>query len=171
MIMREQVVYVSLGSNIEPQDNLRAAVRLLGQLATIKAVSSVYRTAPQGYAEQPDFLNMAVCLTTLLSPAAFRAEVIDRIEQTLKRARDPDNKNAPRTIDLDISLWNSDILDYGAKPWHVPEPDIVRFAHVAVPLAEIAPDYVHPETGETLAQIAGRLDSSGIQRKGQVSNL
>lgn len=159
------IAYVSLGSNIAPEANLKAAVNLLRKRCTVLAISPVYRTPPQGYAEQADFLNMAVKLTTTLTPEQFKQRIIGSIERELKRVRDPNNKNAPRTIDLDISLWGDESFDYGDKPWHVPERDIVRFAHVAVPLADIAPDYIHPETGDTLQTIAARLDSSGMKRE------
>lgn len=166
--MPEHTVFVSLGSNIRPEENLAAAVRLLRECCRVLAVSAVYRTAPQGDTRQADFLNMAVRLQTPLNAEDFKTQVIGEIERQLGRVRDPLNKNAPRTIDLDISLWDDAAFDYGEKPWHVPEPDILRFAHVAVPLAELAPDYVHPETGQTLAQIAAGLDSSGVQREARV---
>lgn len=162
--MPDNVVYVSIGSNITPEENLRAAVRLLRERCHVLALSSVYRTPPQGYTDQADFLNMAVKLKTDLPPTAFKTRITGEIEAALGRTRDPQNKNAPRTIDLDISLWNDEVFDYGAKPWHVPEPDILRFAHVAVPLAELAPDYVHPENGQTLAQIATSLDRQTVHR-------
>lgn len=164
MTLPEALVYVSLGSNIDPERNLAAAVKLLRAKAKVLAVSSRYRTAPQGFTVQADFLNMAVKLTTPLTPAVFKTQVLEGIEHTLKRVRDPLNKNAPRTIDLDISLWGTAIFDYGHKPWHVPDKDILRFAHVALPLAEIAPDYVHPEMGQTLTQIAAGFAKEGIQR-------
>lgn len=158
------LVFLSLGSNILPEQNLRRAVRLLRTHCHLIALSPVYQTPAQGDTHQADFLNMAVQLTTTLSPAAFKTQVIAEIEQRLGRVRDPHNKNAPRTIDLDIALWNREVLDYGDRPWHVPDPDITRFAHVAVPLAEIAPDYIHPETGQTLAAIAGAFNTATIKR-------
>jgi 2-amino-4-hydroxy-6-hydroxymethyldihydropteridine diphosphokinase len=157
-------VFVSLGSNIEPEANLAQAVRLLRERCHVLAASSVYRTPPQGYVYQPDFLNMAVKLTTSLAPADFKTDVLDVIEHLLGRQRDPHNKNAPRTIDLDISLWGDAVFEYGDKPWRVPDPDIVRFAHVALPLAELAPTFIHPLEGKTLAQIAARFSTEGIQR-------
>jgi 2-amino-4-hydroxy-6-hydroxymethyldihydropteridine diphosphokinase len=162
--MPESVACISLGSNIEPEKHLCEAVRLLRQNSIVLAVSSAYRTAPQGDTHQADFLNMAVQLQTDLTPAAFKSEIIADIERALGRVRDPNNKNAPRTIDLDISLWNDEVLDYGTKPWHIPEPDILCFAHVAVPLAEIAPDYIHPEVHESLFNIAKRLQPESVQR-------
>jgi len=160
----ESEVYISLGSNIEPEKNLSQAVHLLRSKSNVLATSSVYRTAPEGYRDQPDFLNTAVKLTTSLTPESFKSDVLDWIERALGRIRDPNNKNAPRTIDLDISLWGDGVFEYGTKPWRVPEPDIIRFAHVVIPLAEIAPDLVHPTEGVTLNEIAGRFDKHGIKR-------
>ena len=166
MTSPESIVYVSLGSNIAPEKNLVEAVKLLREHCTVLALSSVYLTAPQGYTEQADFLNMAVKLKTSLSPAAFKTQVLDRIERKLGRVRDPDNKNAPRTIDLDIALWGDENLEYGEKPWRVPDADILRFAHVAIPLAEITPDTAHPVEGKTLAEITERFSEEGIRRIG-----
>jgi 2-amino-4-hydroxy-6-hydroxymethyldihydropteridine diphosphokinase len=155
---KSATVYISLGSNIEPAENLRIAVSLLADACRMEKISSAYITPPQGFAEQDDFWNVAVKVTTELNPITLKHQVLDVIEQKLKRIRDPHNKNAPRTIDLDISLWNNDVFDYGEKPWHIPDPDILRFAHVVIPLAEIAPDYVHPLETVTLAQIAAQYD-------------
>ncbi len=161
--MSEHHVFVSLGSNIDPEHNLIQAVHLLGQQTQIIAYSTVYRTPPQGFTDQADFLNMAVQLQTNKTPEEFKSAVLTGIEQQLKRVRDPLNKNAPRTIDLDIALWDNLSFDYGDKPWHVPDQDILRFAHVAVPLAEIAPDYIHPENGQSLTAIAARFDKAAMQ--------
>lgn len=162
--MTEHVAYVTLGSNIDPHANLIAAIAHLRRHDPDLICSPVYRTPPQGYADQPDFYNMAVRLVTALDPAALKESVLAPVEMALGRVRDPHNKNAPRTIDLDIALWDESALTYGAKPWRIPDPDILRFAHVAIPLADLAPDYRYPETGETLAQIAARLDCAGMQR-------
>jgi 2-amino-4-hydroxy-6-hydroxymethyldihydropteridine diphosphokinase len=156
--------YVSLGSNIEPGTNLKRAIELLGKKGTVRVISSAYRTAPQGFVEQADFLNMAVCVETSLDPFTFKKDVLDWVEHELGRVRDPQNKNAPRTIDLDISLWDSAIFEYGDKPWRVPDPDILKFAHVAIPLAEIAPDYIHPVEHITLTEIAARFNDSVFER-------
>lgn len=153
-------VYLSLGSNIEPEKNLRRAVQLLREVCTVLAISSAYRTPPQGFINQPDFLNMAVKIHTSLTPEAFKTQVIDMIEKQLKRRRDPSNKNAPRTIDLDISLWGDAAFRYGSKPWCVPDEAILHYAHVVLPLAEIAPDFVHAQFGLCLKDIAARFDTS-----------
>jgi 2-amino-4-hydroxy-6-hydroxymethyldihydropteridine diphosphokinase len=153
------IVYLSLGSNIDPQANLIRAIRLLRQKVDVLAVSDAYRTPPEGFREQDDFLNAAVQIATDLSPITLKRDVLDWIEQELGRVRDPLNKNAPRTIDLDISLWGEAALEYGEKPWRVPDPDIVRFAHVALPLAQIAPDALHPTERIRLREIAARFSA------------
>jgi len=153
-------VYISLGSNIDPEANLKRAIDLIKQHCTVLAVSQAYRTPPQSFTNQADFLNLAVKLSTDLDAITLKHSVMDLIERELKRVRDPNNKNAPRTIDLDISLWNTDVFDYGEKPWHIPDPDILRFAHVALPLAEIAPDYQHPTEKVTLSNLARRFSET-----------
>ena len=155
----KNIVYVSLGSNIEPETNIIAATDLLRRYTTTLGHSSVYRTLPQGFSEQAPFLNMAVKLHTTRTPLQFKTEVIDRIEASLKRVHDRHNKNAPRTIDLDISLWNEEVIEYGEKPWAIPDGDIVRYAYVAIPLAELAPDYLHPLAGKPLREIAASFDA------------
>jgi 2-amino-4-hydroxy-6-hydroxymethyldihydropteridine diphosphokinase len=156
--------FLSLGSNIQPEKHLAQAVRLLAAKVVIVSVSSLYRTPPRGFTNQADFFNAAVNIQTSLSPITLKKSVLDWIEQELGRVRDPGNKNAPRTIDLDISLWDDAILIYGDKPWHIPDPDILRFAHVAIPLAELAPDYIHPAERLTLAVIASRFNATAFQR-------
>ena len=157
-------VYISLGSNIDPAANLKRAVKLISQRCTLLAVSHAYRTPPQGFTDQADFLNLAVKVTTDLDAITLKRSVLDWIERELKRVRDPNNKNAPRTIDLDISLWNDSILEYGDKPWRIPDKDILRYAHVALPLAEIAPDYLHPTEKITLSEIAARFSDAQFQQ-------
>lgn len=147
-------VVVALGSNVHKEENLPAAVRLLGQLCRLVAVSAVYETAPAGQPDQPTFFNAAALVETDLDAARFKAEVLRQVEQQLQRERTAD-KNAPRTIDADLILFNQEVFDLGAR--HVPDPDLLHYLHVAVPVADLAPDLLHPETGESLAHIAGRL--------------
>lgn len=158
------IAYLSLGSNISPKENIAHAVDLLRHRTTVLCISPVYSSPPQGFAEQERFLNMAVKIHTWRSPSDFKSAVIDHIEAELHRVRDPQNKNAPRTIDLDISLWNDEVLEYGSKPWRIPDGDITRFAHVAVPLADIAPNYVHPSEGRSLREVAAAFDASQLRR-------
>ncbi|MFN8459651.1 MAG: 2-amino-4-hydroxy-6-hydroxymethyldihydropteridine diphosphokinase [Anaerolineae bacterium] len=162
------VAYLSLGSNIEPEANLPAAVRLLTQLTTLAAISSVWETAPLGVTSQANFLNAAAVVETDLTASALKEEVLEAIERQLGRVRQAD-KNAPRPIDLDIMLFNEDILEVGQR--HIPDPEIIERAFVAIPLAEIAPHYRHPELGQTLAKIASRFETSGMRLRPEVSRV
>ncbi|HNS03038.1 MAG TPA: 2-amino-4-hydroxy-6-hydroxymethyldihydropteridine diphosphokinase [Anaerolineae bacterium] len=154
------VAYLSLGSNLDKEHNLPQAVRLLAGHGRLLAVSAVYETAPVGNPGDPTFFNAAVALETALAPAELKEQVLAGIEGQLGRQRSAD-PNAPRTIDIDISLYDQAILDLGRR--HIPDPEILRFAHVAAPLADLAPDYCHPETGETLAHIAQRVTRAAPQ--------
>ncbi|MCB0245362.1 MAG: 2-amino-4-hydroxy-6-hydroxymethyldihydropteridine diphosphokinase [Anaerolineae bacterium] len=155
--------YLSLGSSLDKERNLRAGVGLLAEHGRVLAVSSAYETAPIGNPDDPTFLNAALILETPLEPQALKETVLRAVEDRLGRQRTSD-PNAPRTFDVDISLFNDEIFDLGRR--HIPDPEILLYAHIAVPLAEIAPNYRHPETGETLAAIARRvsLDTTMIRR-------
>jgi 2-amino-4-hydroxy-6-hydroxymethyldihydropteridine diphosphokinase len=126
----------------------------------VLAVSAVYETAPVGNPDDPAFFNAAVALETGMPPIELKEQVLAGIEQQLGRQRSVD-PNAPRTIDVDISLYDDAILDLGKR--RIPDPEIVRYPHIVVPLADLAPDYRHPETGETLAQIAARVTAAAGQ--------
>ena len=140
-------VFIALGSNIQPEANLPEAVRRLAAHCRVLAVSPVYETAPVGKLDQPNFLNAAVLIESDLSAEALKTQVLQAIERDLGRVRTAD-KNAPRTIDLDIALYGDAVLDLGSR--HIPDPDILRYPHIAVPLAALAPDLRHPETGQPL---------------------
>ncbi len=132
---------------------------MLRHRVLVRAVSSVYETEPMGTKDQPAYFNAAALIETDLGPAEIKEYLIDEVETVLDRRRQAD-KNAPRTIDIDIALFNDEILDYvpaEGQSHHVPDPDILRYIHTIVPLAELAPDQVHPETGERLDTIAERL--------------
>lgn len=155
-------VCVLLGSNIEKEHNLPEAVRLLAAAADVTGVSSVYETLPKGLAGSPNFFNAAVCLSTVKTAAQLKSGLLTDIERVLGRERSAD-RNAPRTIDLDIALVNSECFSYpgpDGRLRHVPDPDLLRFAHAALPIAELDPLFVHPETGETMQSIADRLASA-----------
>jgi dihydroneopterin aldolase/2-amino-4-hydroxy-6-hydroxymethyldihydropteridine diphosphokinase len=152
-------VLVLLGSNINAEYNLQEAVARLAQRSRLVAVSPAYRTQPVGTMEQPGFINGAVLVETRLEPQAFKQEVLRVIEGELGRVRTGD-KNAPRTIDLDIALYNDAAFEM--DDGHIPDPDILRYSHAARPLADIAPGWRHPEIGETLEQIADDLGDSGV---------
>lgn len=152
-------VAVILGSNIDKEHNLPAAVRLLGERARVTGVSTVYETMAVGEQKQPSYFNAVVLLETDLSPAELKDGLLADVERQLGRRRTAD-KFAPRTIDLDIVLYDDEAFDYipaDGRPRRIPDPDLLRYAHSAVPIAELLPGAIHPATGETFRTIAARI--------------
>ncbi len=148
--------YLSLGSNIDPTNNLPRSVKLLGGFGRLIAASTVWETRPIGVENQPNFLNACVLLETSLSAKQMQEQAIPWVETALKHVRGK-NKAGPRSIDIDIMLFDNDILDIGRR--HIPHPEIYERAFIAIALAEISPDKIHPETGERLDAIASRFSA------------
>ncbi len=138
-------VYLSLGSNIQPEENLSRAVELLRRDIDVYAVAATWETPAVG-ALGPNYLNTAVAAQTHLEVDELKTGVLRPIEMRLGRIRTAD-KNAPRPIDLDIVIHNGKII----------EPRLWTYAYLALPISELLPDFVNPETGETLAQVAHEL--------------
>jgi 2-amino-4-hydroxy-6-hydroxymethyldihydropteridine diphosphokinase len=147
--------YLSLGTNLDPENNLVQAVARLSQFGRIVAASTVWQTKPVGLADQPDFLNAVVLLETTLTAQELREGPITQIEEELGRVR-TENKNSARTIDIDIMLFNRDVLTVAHR--RIPDQEVLERPFVAIPLAEIAQDYIHPETGQKLKDIATQFD-------------
>jgi 2-amino-4-hydroxy-6-hydroxymethyldihydropteridine diphosphokinase len=146
---------VAMGSNLEPERYLPAAVRLLVERgAAPLSVSSAWATAPVGPPGQPPFVNAALWLETSLEPATLKRELLRKVESSLGRVRTAD-RFAPRPIDLDLVAYGDRELVVDGEA--LPDPDLLRYAHIAAPASEVAPGWVHPRTGETLAAIAARL--------------
>ena len=156
-------VLISLGSNIDKETNLPTAIaRLAAEPGlTVTAVSAVLETpaiGPDGSAtDQPAYHNAALRACTTLSLPEVRA-LLRTIEADMGRVRGPD-KFAPRPIDLDLAYYGDPHLAVttGELPGGSSLPldgDALRHAHIALPLAEVAPDWVHPQTGATLAALA-----------------
>ena len=145
-----------LGSNIQPGKNLSLGVDLLWQKVKIIQISSVWETPAVG-SVGADFLNLAVLITTSLEAGALKEKVLRPLEAQMGRVRS-DDKNASRPIDIDIILFDGQLLD----------PNLFRYAHRAVPVAEILPDY-RSERGEFLREVAFQLaESSPIRLKPDV---
>lgn len=137
--------FISLGSNINPAENIRRAVALLREHAEVTELSACYETSAVG-SDGPNFLNMTVALLTDLDTAGLKAQVLGPIENQLGRVRTED-KNAPRTIDLDIVVFDEQVID----------EDLWRRVHLALPLSELLPDLKHPESQQPLREVAQRL--------------
>ena len=151
--------YVGLGSNLGDRSrNLQGAIDRLGKVGIITAVSSIYQTKPwmvESY--QPRYLNQVVAVNTILDALQVVTELL-AIESSLGRVRE--EKNASRTLDLDLLLHGDIVLE--ASGVTVPHPRLHERAFVLVPLAEIAADVVHPILDRTISDLADKSDRSGI---------
>lgn len=161
-----RTVLLALGSNIDPERHIVAALDRLDAILGIEALSAIYEADPVGSPGTPRFLNAAVRLTTDRAPGELKSGVIRPLERRLGRVRTSD-PNAPRTIDIDIAAVEGLVLD--GPDLRLPDPDIVSRAHLALPLADVAPAFRHPTEGVTLGEIAARFrDEPGIARRDDV---
>ena len=139
------VAYLNLGSNIQPETNLRKALQLLPEYGEVQEISNAWESEAVG-STGPNFLNICVKFKSTFSQTILKEQVIQDIERKLGRIRSAD-KFAPRTIDIDIVIFDDEFLN----------PDSWKLGYVIVPLAAIYPDYRNPETGQIVSEIATRL--------------
>jgi 2-amino-4-hydroxy-6-hydroxymethyldihydropteridine diphosphokinase len=143
-------IYLGIGSNIDPEQNIPAALHRLAEARMqLKAVSTFYRTAPLDSPGAPPFYNGVVQFQVRMSPRALKFNLLRKIEEALGRKRTAD-KNAPRPIDLDILLYGNRVVRMSGL--RIPDPDIVKRPFLAIPLHELAPDLILPDNGRHLAE-------------------
>jgi len=171
------LAYLSLGSNLSLSSNLvssnllksnlggreaqlREAQTRLSVAGSIAAASSLYETEPVEYIEQPWFLNYAVLLETTLSPQELMSAILN-IEEQMGRRRLV--KKGPRSIDIDILLFGDVVLKSDALT--IPHPEMHRRRFVLEPLAEIAPEVVHPVLHKSIRELLAALPEGQIVRR------
>jgi 2-amino-4-hydroxy-6-hydroxymethyldihydropteridine diphosphokinase len=141
-------VYLSLGSNLgNRQANLDMALHLLSERMRMGKISSIYDTEPLGNVNQPRFLNLAAEVFTRLSPEGLLA-LTKGIERKMGRYS---RSGEPRVIDIDIVLYGDTVLD--TPDLVIPHPKMAERSFVLMPLAEIAPDLVHPVLKKTIKEL------------------
>ena len=151
-------VYLGLGSNIgDRQENLNKAIEYLSQRLRLTEASSVYDTEPAGNPTQPRFLNMVCQVKTMLKPKDLLvlAKGIER-----KMGRQPGSPNSPRIIDIDILFYGDEVIKMPELV--IPHPQLTYRAFVLVPMAEIAPELVHPVNKKTIKELLQEV-KQGIQ--------
>ena len=148
-------VYVGLGSNIEPEDNLHLGIAELRRRYGELSISPVYRSAAVGF-EGDDFLNLVAGFESEDTPLAI-FEAIEAIHNLAGRDRSG-GKWESRPLDIDLLLYN-DLIEE-ERPVAVPRSDVLEYSFVLRPLAELAPDLVHPVTGRTMREHWEEFDAA-----------
>lgn len=146
-------VYVSVGSNIDAELNLRKACQALRHEYGLLGISSVYRNAAYGF-EGDDFLNAVISFSTAQSPREVLG-VMSRLHREAGREK-TDSRFGPRALDLDLLLFGDRVIDESGI--RVPRRDILLHGYVLGPMAELAPDQAHPVIGETMAELWNGFD-------------
>jgi len=157
-----QTVYIALGTNLgERLANLRKAIESMPPKITVLAESHVYETPPWGFEDQPAFLNLVVKAETELEPEPL-LKYLKQLEVEL--GREQNFRWGPRLIDLDILFYDDLVLD--SPPLVIPHPRLHERAFVLVPLADVAPDLIHPVFQRSVSDLLAEVDTQGITRSG-----
>ena len=152
------LIYLALGTNLGNRlANLRSAIESLAPDVRVTRESTIYETPPWGFTEQPAFLNMAIEAETSLEPRALLLYLKKR-EDELGRVKN--FRNGPRQIDLDILFYDNHVMD--EENLTIPHPRLHERAFVLVPLADIAPEFIHPLLGKTVIELLRDVDTSEI---------
>ncbi len=153
-------VFLSIGSNIDPAENIKRAIEFLCRYVRVTGISTVYLTPAEGKPEQPSYYNCVIEVETQTEPVKFKYSILRRIEESLGRERTND-RFAARTIDLDIILYDDLIMN--TDDLILPDPQIRRRAFVALPLQELSPGLRLPGSGLSIAEIAASLPQSAMR--------
>jgi 2-amino-4-hydroxy-6-hydroxymethyldihydropteridine diphosphokinase len=153
------IAYIALGSNIGDRlQNLLDAAAALPPQVVVRRASTIYETAPWGVLDQPDFLNQVLEVETDLSPEEL-LPFLKKIEAKLGRQQTI--RYGPRRIDLDILFFDDQVLDLPGL--QIPHARLHERTFVLVPLADLAPEFRHPLTGQTVRQMLSELDAGDVK--------
>lgn len=163
--------FIGLGANLPspagpPAETLAAAAARMAVLGRIAAISSLYSTKPVGYSDQPRFINAVLALQTDLSAHQLLHALLG-IEREFGRDRTSSIPNGPRPLDLDILLFDNQVID--DNELSVPHPRLAERAFVLIPLREVAPQAIDPRSGKTVSELLRSLQAaSGVDAQGVV---
>jgi 2-amino-4-hydroxy-6-hydroxymethyldihydropteridine diphosphokinase len=146
-------VYISLGSNIDPEKNILEAIRLLSDYVKILGVSTVYRTEPIGTSSQNDYYNCVLKVETDKEPQTLKFNVLRSVEYKMGRRRS--DKYAPRTIDLDILLYGK--KEISTKDMTIPDPNIMTRPFLALALNELDSTLILPNTKQPIKEVVNQF--------------
>jgi len=153
-------VYLALGTNLGDRlANLEALQEVLPPQVRVLTASPVYETPPWGVLDQPAFLNQVLEAETELSPHEL-LRFLKRLE--IEMGRKSTVRYGPRLIDVDILFYDALVLESDGLV--IPHPRLTERAFVLVPMADLAPKFVHPVLGETIEQLLDKVDRIGIVR-------
>jgi len=153
------MIFLSLGTNLgDRKANLVNAIAAMWPSIRVLQESPVYETAPWGYEEQPSFLNQIIQGETVLPPLDL-LHSLKKLETEL--GREPSFRYGPRLIDMDILFY--DDLVFRTPELTIPHPHLHKRAFVLVPMADIAPDFVHPVMQKNIQQLLDHLSHEDIQ--------
>ena len=152
-------IFLALGTNLGDRlANLETAIQNMPPDMPVIKRSSIYETPPWGFLEQPAFLNMVLQVETEFSPWKL-LKFLKKLEGSM--GREKTFRNGPRLIDIDILFYGN--LKFEKSGLVIPHPSIAERAFVLVPLAEIAPDFLHPVLKVTIQDLLNKVDHQVIQ--------
>ena len=159
-----ETILLGLGSNRgDSHEILAGAIKRLASFLGGIRISSVYITAPQDYLNQDDFHNMVISGLYEGSPASLLG-TLQQIESDYGRNRNTEIPKGPRTLDIDILFFGTQVVMLDNPPLVIPHPAVCRRAFVLIPLLELYPEYIHPVTGTPLAAALAALPDQGVRK-------
>ena len=161
-------IYLGLGGNLgDPPATFQQALKLIGEFALVTKVSKLYKSKPYGFADQPDFYNAAAQLASDLAPLDLLSQLQEVEKQLGKKVV---RKNGPRVIDLDLLVYEEEVLDLPELT--LPHPGILNRDFVLKPLTDLNPMLTHPAwNGQSLQSAMDQLKESFLIEVAQIIKI